>query len=158
MCTDWQECKRRKNGSRPCSPSTEPHWSRSLHLTHWGMLCWEQEDTPQRKLHFCGDSKQAQMPGRHLQPLRGPTPNQSVSEGLYPMKVTHTGTVLRTAVHWKQIIWAVYKQLYHPMEGTLHWSEQGNSAGRKEQWQVWWTDLEPPIPYHPAPFMAEEEE
>lgn len=75
-----------------------------------------------------------------------------------PMKVTHTGTVLRTAVHWKQIIWAVYKQLYHPMEGTLHWSEQGNSAGRKEQWQVWWTDLEPAIPYHPAPFMAEEEE
>lgn len=62
------------------------------------------EDTPRRKLHFCGDSKQAQMPGRHLQPLRGPTPNQSVSEGLYPMKVTHTGTVLRTAVHWKQII------------------------------------------------------
>lgn len=118
-----------------------PHWSRSLHCSLW-------RDTMLRTGKYA--LKEAAQTDRHLWPVRGATPNHSVLEGSTPWKGSTLQLFLRTAVHWKQIIWTDNSQTAASSHGRDPTLEQGNSAGRKEQWRVWWTDFEPDIPYHPC--------
>lgn len=149
MCTDckrdqgWKKCSRNWHGDYPTAHGENHNGKDHYTVAHWGMLRWEQVEMPGRKPH-------RQIPV----PCERTNTKLVCSWRTVPHKGDpHWNSSLRTAVHWKQIIWAAPAVSFHERNPTL---QKGNSAERKEQWQVQQTDWEPSIPYHPCTIHSRE--
>lgn len=128
MCTavkseqGWKKCSRHWNGDFPAAHGENHTEADHYAVAHWGMLCWEQVETPRRKL-------QRQIPG----PCEGTntklvcswrtttwreTTLQHFPKYYSPLETDHLSS----------------SQLYHFMEGTLHWSTvQRGSSDRSDE-------------------------